>query len=93
MKYITKPFEIEAVQFKFKQIYVDLLNATFGDDAGFDLTLTRDALGEIVGATIYDYLQDTWVGVNPGDYIIKGMKGEYYPCAEDVFTTKYQPKD
>ena len=24
-----------------------------------------------------------------GDYIIKGLKGEYYPCKPDIFNMKY----
>lgn len=26
---------------------------------------------------------------SPGDYIIKGMQGEFYPCKAKVFTAKY----
>ena len=28
--------------------------------------------------------------VNPGDYIIKGIKGEIYPCKPDIFEATYQ---
>ena len=28
-----------------------------------------------------------------GDWIIKGTKGEYYPCKDDVFRKKYEPVD
>jgi hypothetical protein len=31
--------------------------------------------------------------VCPGDYIIKGIKGEYYPCKPDVFEDTYEPVD
>lgn len=27
---------------------------------------------------------------NVGDYIIKGLKGEFYPCKPDVFHEKYE---
>ena len=27
--------------------------------------------------------------VNKGDYIIKGVKGEYYPCKPDIFHMTY----
>jgi hypothetical protein len=27
--------------------------------------------------------------VNPGDYIIKGIKGEFYPCKPDIFEATY----
>jgi hypothetical protein len=28
---------------------------------------------------------------SPGDYIIKGVKGEYYPCKPDIFAATYEP--
>lgn len=29
--------------------------------------------------------------VTPGDWIIKGVKGEHYPCKPDVFAATYEP--
>lgn len=29
---------------------------------------------------------------SPGDWIIKGLKGEFYPCKPDVFAMKYEPE-
>lgn len=26
-----------------------------------------------------------------GDYIIKGIKGEFYPCKPDIFEASYEP--
>ena len=28
-----------------------------------------------------------------GDYIIQGIKGEIYPCKEDIFLATYEPAD
>jgi len=28
---------------------------------------------------------------NPGDWIITGVKGEVYPCKDDVFRATYEP--
>jgi hypothetical protein len=28
---------------------------------------------------------------NEGDYIIRGIKGEFYPCKPDVFEASYEP--
>ena len=28
--------------------------------------------------------------VSPGDWVIKGLKGEFYPCKPDVFTDSYE---
>lgn len=36
---------------------------------------------------------DTLEGVmtaNEGDYIIKGIQGEYYPCKPDIFEATYE---
>ena len=29
--------------------------------------------------------------VCPGDWIIKGVKGEFYPCKPDIFEATYEP--
>lgn len=31
--------------------------------------------------------------VCPGDWIIKGVKGEFYPCKPDIFELTYEPAD
>src|SRR5690606_36671283 len=39
---------------------------------------------------------DTLEGVmraNPGDWIIKGVKGEFYPCKPDIFEATYEAVD
>ena len=28
---------------------------------------------------------------SPGDWIIKGVKGEFYPCKPDIFDATYEP--
>lgn len=28
---------------------------------------------------------------NPGDWIIQGVKGEFYPCKPDIFEATYEP--
>lgn len=29
--------------------------------------------------------------VSPGDWIIKGISGEFYPCKPDIFAITYEP--
>ena len=29
--------------------------------------------------------------VSEGDWIIKGIKGEFYPCKPDIFEATYEP--
>ena len=44
-------------------------------------------------ATVFDKLHSTWVLVMTGQWIIRGVKGEFYPCADEVFTETYEPAD
>lgn len=44
-----------------------------------------------VTALIWDKLHDTWVGVKDGHWVIKGVRGEFYPCAPAVFAETYEP--
>jgi hypothetical protein len=39
-----------------------------------------------------DTLEGTMTA-NIGDYIIKGVKGEFYPCKPDIFKATYEPVD
>jgi hypothetical protein len=31
--------------------------------------------------------------VLPGDWVIRGIKGEFYPCKPDIFEATYEPVD
>lgn len=79
MKFRKKPVEIEAL----------VWNNNF--DEIFHFMDADNNLG-IVGFT-GDVLQvRTLEGVmdaQPGDYIIKGVKGEFYPCKPDIFALTY----
>lgn len=44
------------------------------------------------GRVEIDTLEGTMVA-NRFDYIVKGLKGEFYPVKEDIFRMKYRPKD
>lgn len=41
-------------------------------------------------AEVYDKLHSTCVGVYEGDWIVCGIKGEYYPVNDEVFRAKYR---
>ncbi|WP_460071116.1 hypothetical protein [Streptomyces sp. YKOK-I1] len=41
-------------------------------------------------ATVYDKLHSTWVLVYTGQHIVRGVKGEFYPVAEDVLAETYE---
>jgi hypothetical protein len=83
MKYRTKPFEIEAVQFTGDNL-MEIIDFA---DTNIDSIVTPDS----VEHKVYDYQHDTWIKFGIGDYIVKGMNGEFYPCVADVFEAKYAP--
>jgi len=77
-KYRKKPVVIEALQFCGN---FDELEEWIGGDAEF-----RN--GELVIATLEGPLRAA-----PNDYIIKGIKGEFYPCKPDIFNATYEEVD
>lgn len=50
-------------------------------------------IAEGYSAVIRDRLHATWVNVRTGDWIIKGIEGEFYPCRADVFAATYEAVD
>ncbi|MFE6634699.1 hypothetical protein ACFVFT_14820 [Streptomyces tendae] len=46
-----------------------------------------------ITAQVLDVLHSTWVGVKNGQHIVRGVKGEYYPIAEDVLAETYERVD
>jgi len=79
MKYRKKPVVIEAIQFT-------------GDnhneccefiEGNFDNTLNYPNIKTLEGI----------MRIDKGDFIIRGVKGEYYPCKPDIFEHTYEPID
>ena len=92
-KFRKKPVVIEAVQWTGDNLF-DVITFTDGrpdikgDHAGmawgdYENLVARDGLkiftleGEMLASH--------------GDWIIKGVKGEFYPCKPDIFTATYEP--
>lgn len=48
--------------------------------------------GERHGEIVIHTLEGT-MSAGPGDWIIKGVKGEFYPCKNDIFEATYEPAD
>lgn len=58
------------------------------DFIGYTLDQPKNTYSEIVEISI-----PTLEGVmtaQVGDYIIKGIQGEFYPCKEDIFLATYE---
>lgn len=80
-----KPVMIEAVQF-------DGRNAseirTFMGGTGGEFGLPADETG--LPAYVIPTLEGKMVAA-AGDWIIRGVKGEFYPCKPAVFEASYEP--
>ena len=82
MKYIKKSVEIEAVQF----IDTPERICEIAEFVGTDLRVNyEDKDNPYIPI---ETLEGT-MKASVGDYIIKGVKGEIYPCKPDIFETTY----
>lgn len=78
MRYRKKPVEIEAIQLT-QDNMIEVL--TFCNH--------ENIIASSEGSSIsIKTLEGTMVG-NIGDYIIKGVAGEFYPCKPDIFEATY----
>jgi hypothetical protein len=34
---------------------------------------------------------DSWLPLAPGDWVIRGIEGEFYPCKDSIFQETYEP--
>jgi len=78
-QYRKKPVVIEAIQLQFsttsQEQIIEWSNNTI--EKGLD------------GGLRIPTLEGTMVA-NTGDYIIRGVQGEYYPCKPDIFEATYE---
>ena len=75
-RYVKKPIVIEAVQYNGNNVQ-EILNFCGG-------TVVVGMLSEITIKTLEGPLR-----VSDGDFIIKGVEGEFYPCKPDIFEKTY----
>jgi len=89
-------------QFRKKPVVIEAFKWTGGPDQMEDPEWAEEAVrtGVMtfvnVGTPEVVLLIRTLEGVmqtNVGDWIIKGVKGELYPCKPDIFEATYEPVD
>ncbi len=90
-KFRKKPVVIEAVQFTYPPS-AELL-AFCGEAIGhFRKDRRPGAVGEADIITLEDGCDGRAKHVaTEGDWIIKGVAGEFYPCKPDIFAATYEP--
>jgi hypothetical protein len=74
-EYRKKPVIIEAIEWT-------------GENESEILTFTDGKARLSIGELFIDTLEGT-MKASIGDYIIKGVKGEFYPCKPDIFEQTY----
>ena len=85
-RYRKKPVEIEAWQFTKENFKKGA--PQFIKQSSRTVTLWSQYGGEIIGGEIH-----TLEGIHEvieNDWIIKGVKGEMYPCKPDIFEMTYE---
>lgn len=89
-----------AQQFRKKPIVIDAMQWT-GDNADSLRVFTDGRFTEVApedrtddpdkDAAVLDNLHSTWVLMTRGDWVIRGVQGEFYPCVDTVFAATYEP--
>lgn len=100
-KYTTKPCTIEAIEFDGTKESFENIQRQYGvsddimfwEQSRFVLTFnTYRPFYKFVKNYTAMYIEtlEGTMKVEPGDFIIRGLRGEYYPCKPDVFHMKYR---
>jgi len=78
-RFRKKPVEIEAIEWTGENV-----------SAVMDFMKWRNASHDDRAGLMIHTLEGTH-HATPGDWIIRGVKGEYYPCKPDIFAATYEP--
>ncbi|MFO0919665.1 MAG: hypothetical protein U0872_15310 [Planctomycetaceae bacterium] len=86
-KFRKKPVVIEAVQWNPSAQPTDYPLWFYEN-----VLRTPDVFGEKSGTIMIRTLEGDMTA-QPGDWIIRGVQGECYPCKPDIFEATYEPVD
>jgi hypothetical protein len=81
MKYRKKPVVVDAIRYLGTENYSDVCSFV-----GNELQVMHSNTDQII---IISTLEGD-MRANEGDYIIKGVQGEFYPCKPDIFEETYE---
>lgn len=87
--YRKKPVTVQAI--RWTGLNTEEVRGFCGDKARIEIS---DAAWRVQkGAAVAEVYIDTLEGsmrANHGDYIIRGVNGEFYPCKPDIFQKTYE---
>lgn len=90
-RFTKKPVTIEAIQWTGKNLR-EVIAFTDGppDTRSMHAGMAWEAYSDLVARDgLKIYTLEGKMLANPGDWIIRGVKGEYYPCKPDIFEATY----
>lgn len=87
MKYRKKPVEIEAIKWNGSNVE-EVINFCNDKVIVYHEQLLNGVKCDSYSVSILTL--EGVMGVDVGDYIIKGIKGECYPCKPDIFEMTYE---
>lgn len=84
-KYMKKPLIAEAVQLSMENLQ-ECMDQMTAD--GYQVTTySKPPMRAVSGLAMKT--ENGIINVNFGEYLMKGIQGEYYPCPADVFEKSY----
>lgn len=88
-RYRKKPILVEALQWTGKNLadVENFVGQNWGRADAHEVFWDHEDSHEVV---IFNSLEKAWVPCPLGSWIIRGVKGEFYPCAHDVFQATYE---
>lgn len=87
-KYRKKPVIIEAIQWDGKNF--DAIMSFMNKDHGHKLNYENAEEYSLKTGKIPIRTVEGTINASSGDWIIKGIKGEFYPCKPDIFEQTYE---
>jgi len=84
-RYRKRPVVIDAIRYdgpgpSLDDVFAWVRDLSVGEDAMYHTS----ARGFVIRTLEGD------MRVEPGDWVIRGVKGEYYPCKSDIFEATYE---
>lgn len=91
MKYRKKPIVIEAIVWNGNNLkeVMEFIDSEFKYEENVEYITNKFSYFSAFKRLFLDTLEGT-MEVSKGDYIIKGIQGEFYPCKPDIFKQTYE---
>lgn len=95
MRFTKRPVTIEAIQYLGISNLLEVLEFTgrhprfsewFANDQQYIAHVAAD------GERFKIFTLEGTMTAQPGDWIIRGVSGEHYPCKPDIFQQTYEPE-